>query len=435
MSTITEQPRFPETFGGATREAVVEAYRRIRSQTMALVAPLQTEDYVIQGSPEASPPKWHLAHTSWFFETFVLVPHVAWYSPVHSDYRTLFNSYYEGVGEYFPRDRRGTLSRPTVAEVMAYREVVDRAIETWLEQGPPEPDPDVVRLMGWGLQHEQQHQELLLMDILAHFAANPLGPAYHTTRADKDSGGSGPVEWLPISEGLTAIGYEGAAFAYDNETPRHRVWLTPARIASRPVTNREFLAFVEQGGYESPLVWLSDGWQWVRAGGRRHPRYWRQREGQWEEFTLAGWAPLVEDAPVVHVSYYEADAYARWRGLRLPRETEWEWAVTHLPVTRGDFMEAGYYHPRPVRARPGHLCEGLGGVWEWTQSAYAPYPGYTPPPGALAEYNGKFMSGQYVLRGGSVVTPASHIRPTYRNFFPPDATWAFSGIRLVEDIR
>ncbi|MDA8192556.1 MAG: ergothioneine biosynthesis protein EgtB [Thermaerobacter sp.] len=423
---------FPQTLAAVTVNQVAAAYRRIRAVTVALAEPLEIEDYVIQSCPEASPPKWHLAHTTWFFETLVLAPRMAGYSAWHPLYRMLFNSYYETVGPFFRRAHRGTLSRPTVKEVLAYRARVDGILLDWITTVPEAEWDTVVSLIGWGLQHEQQHQELLMMDILANFAANPLAPAYQAPSPERVSPPA-PMEWLAINEGPALLGHHGPGFAYDNEGPRHTVWLNPARIANRTVTNGEFQDFLSDGGYQTPTLWLSDGWQWVNSQHWGHPRYWRQSDGQWFEFTLAGLIPWRSEAPLQHISFYEADAYARWRGLRLPTEAEWEWAATHLPITTGNTLESGRYQAGPATGPSGHLLHAVGGVWEWTQSAYAPYPGYRPPGGALGEYNGKFMNGQYVLRGGSSVTPGDHLRLTYRNFFPPDATWQFSGVRLAED--
>lgn len=432
----TEQP-FPASTEGVTCEDLVAGYRRIRATTMAITAPLELEDYVVQSGPEVSPAKWHLAHTTWFFDALVLEPRLPGYVAPFPAYRTLFNSYYEAMGSFFPHARRGTLSRPTVADILRYRAVVDDAVLEWLPTVSGERWRDAVEVVSWGLQHEQQHQELLWMDIKANFGANPLAPRYHQgTPEESPVGMSAPMEWFSIPEGLVQMGHAGPDFAYDNEGPRHPVWLLPARIANRTVTNREFLAFMDAGGYDQPGLWLSDGWRWVQERHQRHPRYWSEKPGApgaWMHYTLSGLGPVNLDAPVVHVSYYEADAYARWSGHRLPTEAEWEWAATHLPVTVGGVMEHGWHQPLPAVPCPGHLLEACGGVWEWTGSSYTAYPGYHPPLGLLEEYNGKFMSGQYVLRGGSVVTPFSHLRPTYRNFFPPDATWAFSGIRLAAD--
>ncbi len=462
-SLLPGETRFPNLLRGATAEEVDDAYRTIREATISLVDPLATEDYVVQSCPEASPPKWHLAHTTWFFETLVLERLLAGYEVIEPLYKMLFNSYYESVGPYFTRVNRGILSRPTVTEVMFYREQVDKRLLEWIGSIPQDGWDEVVYLIGWGLQHEQQHQELIMMDILANFAANPLNPSYCSSSAEDSRGRVADIEWLSIPEGVVEIGYDsdgtyfgdagftdgagfsfaGAGFAYDNELPRHPEYLSPAGIAHRTVTNGEFLEFLDAGGYSNPLLWLSDGWRWVDEQNRRHPRYWRQINGDWFEFTLYGLVPLQIDIPVSHVSFYEADAYARWKGSRLPTEAEWEWSALNLPVTVGGLLEYGrdeggshqgsIYRAGQVTGPSGSLLHAVGDVWEWTRSPYLAYPGYLPPRGSLGEYNGKFMNGQYVLRGGCVATPASHIRPTYRNFFQPESTWAFSGIRLARD--
>ncbi|WP_242824018.1 ergothioneine biosynthesis protein EgtB [Sulfobacillus thermosulfidooxidans] len=431
----TSKTLFPVSFETITPDTVLKAYHDIRATTMNLTMPLETEDYVIQSCPEASPPKWHLAHTTWFFETFILQPFCDTYRPEQDAYRMLFNSYYEQVGPYFPRDRRGTLSRPTVQDIIHYRQKVDDQITQWIPRLSMPLFSRIAELIGWGLHHEQQHQELLMMDILANFAANPLFPAYQDNPSTWESLTISPWQWLEIPEGITFLGYEGTGFSYDNEKPRHKVWLTPARIANRTVTNHEFLEFILDGGYQNPTLWLSDGWHWLLDHHWQHPRYWHQIDGEWFEFTLLGLLPLQLNAPVVHLSYYEADAFARWRGGRLPTEAEWEWAATHLPITASNFLESQIFHPEPVIGPLNTMLATLGGVWEWTQSPYAPYPGYHAPKGALGEYNGKFMNGQYVLRGGCALTPQSHIRTTYRNFFSPESTWAFSGLRLAGDVQ
>lgn len=428
------QPRlvFPQSLNDPPITDIAAAYQKIRGLTRHLTTPLEIEDFVIQSGPEASPPKWHLGHTTWFFETFILQAFVPGYTVFHPQFQTLFNSYYESVSPYFPRQQRGTLSRPTVHQVIQYREAVDAQVLEWINAAPAEQWPRLVELIGWGLQHEQQHQELLMMDILANFAANPMAPAYAPQPTKQPTTSSTPLQWLAIPEGRTLQGHGDQGFAFDNERPRHATWLTAARIANRPVTNGEFLQFLEDGGYQAPEFWLSDGWQWVQEG-HSHPRYWSQVGSQWFQFTLSGRIPLDPNASVVHVSYFEADAYARWHGARLIREEEWEWAATHLPTTDGPFLDDEQFVQTPAVFQPGHLLQALGGVWEWTQSAYRPYPGYRAPEGMLAEYNGKFMNNQYVLRGGCAVTPKSHVRPTYRNFFHPSDTWQLAGIRLAED--
>jgi ergothioneine biosynthesis protein EgtB len=406
-------------------------YQDVRATTERLCAPLEIDDYVVQAMPDVSPAKWHLAHVSWFFETFVLTPHLPGYRSAHPDYRVLFNSYYQAVGPQHARPERGHLSRPTVGEVYAYRRTIDEAIEAFLTGRPGEVAEAAAAIVELGLHHEQQHQELLLTDIKYNFGVNPLRPAYQTQPLPR--GTCPPLRWVAVDGGLFAVGHDGKGFAFDNETPAHRVYLAPYRLASRPVTNGEYLAFVEAGGYEDWRWWLSEGWRVSRERAWSAPLYWTPVDGRWWAHTLSGFHPLDEQAPVCHVSYYEADAYARWAGHRLPTEHEWEHAVEGEEV-RGNLMETGLYHPAAADCtRPGGLQQVFGDVWEWTRSAYAPYPGYQPVEGALGEYNRKFMVNQLVLRGGSCATPASHVRRTYRNFFPPDARWQFSGIRLAED--
>jgi len=404
------------------------SYRAVRRATEALCAPLVAEDYVVQAMPDVSPAKWHLAHTTWFFETFVLVPYVSGYEPLDARYHHLFNSYYESVGRPFPRPARGHLSRPTVAEVYAYRAHVDKAMSTLLE-GDPGGRSDLDAIVELGLNHEQQHQELIVTDVKYNLGINPLAPAYQTGAIPR-ARRSPALTFVDVAGGRVAIGHDGAGFAFDNERPRHDVWLKPYRLASRLVTNGEYMEFMEAGGYGRPELWLSDGWATVQAQGWEAPLYWQRADGEWRSFTLAGVDAVDEHAPVVHVSYYEADAYARWREARLPTEAEWEHAARDRAVT-GNFVESGILHP--VTADDAELAQLFGDAWEWTQSAYAPYPGFRPLPGAVGEYNGKFMVSQLVLRGGSCATPQSHVRATYRNFFPPGARWQFTGIRLAGD--
>ena len=404
-----------------------DRYLHIRRVTERLCAPLVTEDYVVQAMPDASPTKWHLAHTSWFFETFVLRPHLAGYMPLHDAYQALFNSYYNSIGTPFPRPERGHLSRPTVADVYAYRAHVDKAMLTLLERLPESLGP----IVSLGLNHEQQHQELILTDLKYALAVNPLRPAYVENGARTEEA-TLQLSFVAFAGGLTEIGFDGSGFAFDNELPRHRVYLRPFQLANRAVTNGEFLQFVEAGGYQSWELWLSEGWRVSQERGWQAPLYWEQHDGAWWRYTLAGMRPLESQAPVTHVSYYEADAYARWRGKRLPTEAEWEHAATTQPAL-GTFLDDGWYEPRPATGPDNALAQMLGDVWEWTQSGYLPYPGFRPLSGGLGEYNGKFMVNQMVLRGGSCATPRCHIRVSYRNFFPPDARWQFSGLRLAED--
>ena len=407
-------------------------YQAVRGATRALCEPLSPEDCAAQSMPDASPAKWHLAHTTWFFETFVLERAQPGYRPFHAAFRVLFNSYYNSVGEQHPRPRRGLLTRPALDEVQAYRDHVDEHVAKLFENQAV--DPELVARIVLGLAHEEQHQELILTDVKHLFSCNPLDPAYRRT-PEAPRAALAPLEWRGFDEGVRWIGDGGPGFAFDNEGPRHRRFVERFEIASRPVTNGEFAAFVEDGGYARPELWLADGWAAVQERGWRAPLYWRRVAGGFRTLTLGGVRPLREDEPVCHVSFYEAEAYARWAGARLPGEAEWEVAAQALPVA-GNFVESGLLHPAPAGAaqRPGGAPAQLfGDVWEWTASGYAPYPGFRPPPGALGEYNGKFMSNQLVLRGGSCVTPRSHVRATYRNFFHPHQRWQFSGIRLARD--
>jgi ergothioneine biosynthesis protein EgtB len=429
----------PATAASASR------YLAVRRLTERLCEPLVTEDYVVQSMPDVSPTKWHLAHTSWFFETFILTPHLRGYRPLNEQYAFLFNSYYVQAGERHCRAQRGYISRPTVAEVYAYRSHVDEAMQQLVDSADEQLAVRLAPLIEIGLNHEQQHQELMLTDIKHVFSVNPLRPAYTTCpapapgRARVDASGpagaAGPVRWVPFTGGLQWIGHDGDGFAYDNEGPRHRVHLEPYALADRLATNGEYREFMEDGGYARPELWLSLGWATVQENGWTEPFYWERRDGEWWSFTLGGMRPIDAAEPVVHLSYFEADAFARWAGARLPTEAEWEVAAAAEPVT-GNFVESGVVHPLP--AQPATSDSALrqihGDVWEWTQSQYSPYPGYTPPAGALGEYNGKFMCNQFVLRGGSCATSLTHMRPTYRNFFPPDATWQFSGLRLARDL-
>jgi len=414
----------------ASRTDQLARYLEIRRTTEQLCRPLAIEDHVLQAMPDVSPAKWHLAHVSWFFETFLLTPHLPGYEPLDPAYTFLFNSYYNGVGPQFSRPARGHLSRPGVADVFAYRAWVDRGMERLLAAMDIERAGAVAALVELGLNHEQQHQELILTDIKYNLAVNPLHPAYHATAVPRGTA-TAPLAWRELRGGLVPIGYDGAGFAFDNEGPRHTVYLRPFRLADRPTTNGEYLEFIDAGGYRTPGPWLSEGWRAVQERGWQAPLYWERQDGSWWTQTLSGFLPLDLHSPVTHVSYYEADAYARWRGARLPTEPEWEHAAARLPIG-GNLQERGIFHPLPATSDEP-LAQLFGDVWEWTQSAYAPYPGYRTEPGAVGEYNGKFMVSQLVLRGGSCVTPASHIRASYRNFFPPDARWQFSGIRLAED--
>ncbi|HLG73920.1 MAG TPA: ergothioneine biosynthesis protein EgtB [Chloroflexota bacterium] len=399
-------------------------YQQTRDFTEALCQPLATEDYVVQSMPDVSPTKWHLGHTSWFFETFLLAPNLTAFAPIDTRYTYLFNSYYEAVGERHPRPERGLLSRPTVEEVFQYRAYVDRWMATLME-GTPSTD----ELVELGIHHEKQHEELLLTDLKHVFSCNPLNPVYSAREVPR-AASVPPLRWCEFEGGIVPIGHDGHGFAFDNEGPRQDTLLHPFRLGSRLVTNGEFLAFMEDGGYSRPELWLSMGWATIQEHGWQAPLYWQKFGSKWWNFTLTGLREVQESEPVCHVSYFEADAYARWAGARLPSEAEWEHAASGLPLD-GNFVESGCFHPRPGSG--DGLIQMFGDVWEWTSSSYSPYRGFRPAAGAVGEYNGKFMCNQYVLRGGSCATPQSHIRATYRNFFPPDARWQFMGIRLAAD--
>jgi ergothioneine biosynthesis protein EgtB len=410
-------------------QAVAQRYQRVRKTSEQICQPLAVEDYVLQTMEDVSPPKWNLAHTSWFFETFLLKGFVPGYREFHPQFNYLFNSYYETIGERHPRPQRGTLSRPTVEEVYRYRAHVDQAmIELWTQAGE-ESAARIEPLVVLGLHHEQQHQELMLTDLKHILAANPLRPIYR--EAAVRPGAARELSWFDYSGGVVEIGFDGAGFSFDNEQPRHKIYLEDFRLASRPVTNGEFLEFMAAGGYRQPRHWLSEGWATVLAKGWESPLYWERSDGRWWNMRLSGFRPVDEHEPVCHVSYFEADAYARWRGKRLPSEGEWEIAATGLPI-EGNFLDGEAFHPRAAAGRADAPAQLYGDVWEWTQSQYTPYPGFVPEEGAIGEYNGKFMCNQFVLRGGSCATPADHIRATYRNFFPPHARWQFTGIRLAE---
>jgi ergothioneine biosynthesis protein EgtB len=424
-----------ETPGSAAeRQALIERYQQVRECSEDLCAPLTPEDFVIQSMPDCSPTKWHLAHVSWFFETFLLQPAVANYQSPNPAYAYLFNSYYNAIGDKYPRAQRGLVSRPGVDETFRYRAHVDERVLDLLECADDRQMATFAPIVTLGLHHEQQHQELIVTDLKHMLSHNPLHPAYinGTPRAALEVG---PVQWVSFPEGVEWIGHEGNDFAFDNEQPRHRVFLEAFRLASRPVTNGEYLAFIEDRGYQRPEFWLSMGWATVQQADWRAPLYWEEDDGRWWQITLSGRRPVDPAEPVCHISYFEADAYARWAGARLPTEAEWEVASATVPV-HGNFVESRRFHPSPLEGRPVEpaLAQMFGDVWEWTQSSYSPYPGFRIAPGALGEYNGKFMCNQYVLRGGSCATPESHIRPTYRNFFPPEARWQFTGVRLAKDL-
>jgi ergothioneine biosynthesis protein EgtB len=415
----------------AQRALWVDGYRNVRKHSEDLCTPLSAEDCAIQAAPEASPTKWHLAHTSWFFENFLLKEYLANYREFHPMYGYLFNSYYEQVGKFQPRQERGFLSRPDLEEICRYRAHVDDHMLKLLRSARGGVWPEVQRRLEIGINHEQQHQELLLTDIKFNFSVNPLRPPYRTDLPEAPGTRASPQRWIAFPGGIREIGHQGGGFAYDNEAPRHRTYLNPFRLASRPATNGEYLAFMEDGGYGNPAFWLSDGWATARRLHWSCPLYWESIDGVWWQFTLGGPRRLNLDEPVCHVSYYEAAAYAAWAGKRLPTEAEWEVAASGLAVS-GNLRDSGTLHPAAAPHGDG-LLQMYGDVWEHTASPYQPYPGFRSAPGALGEYNGKFMCNQMVLRGGSCVTPANHIRASYRNFFYPHERWQFQGLRLAED--
>ena len=418
MSVLPEKP------------LMIADFQQVRSQTEDLCVPLEIEDYQVQPMADASPPKWHLAHVTWFFETFVLAKFSPNYQVFKPSYHHLFNSYYNGVGSAFPRDSRGHLSRPTVAEIYEYRKHIDEGVLNLLETSS---NPEISFRVTLGLHHERQHQELLLTDVKYNFGNNPLLPQY-CKKTDKNLVKPTPQNWIEFKGGITEIGADfSRGFIFDNEAPRHRAFLAPFHLSSRLVTNGEFLEFIRDGGYERHEFWLSDAWAHLKSLGQnrwKHPLYWYEEDGALFEYTLQGARQLDLEAPLCHVSAYEADAFSRWKGARLPTEQEWEFAVGGLPV-EGNFLSAGNFHP--VSSSKDKFSSLFGDVWEWTSSSYSPYPGFASFEGSLGEYNGKFMSSQLVLRGGSCVSAEEHIRATYRNFFYPKDRWQFSGIRLAKD--
>ncbi len=440
-------PELSDTARNLALGHLLGRFKQIRAKTEALASPLSAEDASLQSMPDASPTKWHLAHTSWFFETFLLEQFETDFFPFHADFRVLFNSYYNGVGAKHPRAERGLISRPTLADVMAYRANVTNRILSMLQVADT-IDVDLFDLMQLGCHHEEQHQELILSDLKHLLSRNPARPAYQT-RWPLTAVEVRHTRWVAFHGGLVGVGTDNdqskSWFAFDNEMPRHKVWLEPFELASHPVTHGEFLAFINAGGYQSPEWWLSLGWDWVVNNNITAPMYWQTVDGDkaaWQTFTLHGMVPIEPNTPICHINYFEADAYARWlsvtdpdkKGSRLPREAEWEHAALSLPIA-GNLLESGVLHP--LAQTDGESASGLqqmfGDVWEWTQSSYSPYPGFEAASGAVGEYNGKFMCNQYVLRGGSCVTPVAHIRASYRNFFPPDARWQFTGLRLARD--
>ncbi|MBA2436511.1 MAG: ergothioneine biosynthesis protein EgtB [Chthoniobacterales bacterium] len=425
--------------GGDDRAAgMLGRFQQVRSFSQSLCATLEPEDYVVQSMPDVSPTKWHLAHTSWFFETFILKVWMPGYQPEVPEYAYLFNSYYNAAGDMHRRDLRGLISRPTVAEAYRFRRSIDQHVQELLESADHELIDTLEPVFTIGLQHEQQHQELLVTDIKHVFAQNPLHPIFRERNDRPQRRTIAPCGFVDFEEAIVEIGHGGRGFSYDNEGPRHRALVGAFSLATRPVTNGEYIAFIEDGGYKRPDHWLSLGWTTVNqpaSGEWEAPLYWTKRDGNWWNFTLSGMRPVDEAEPVTHVSHFEADAFANWSGARLPTEFEWERAAAGLEI-EGNFVDTERFQPAPVEAQPnGKLTRMFGDVWEWTRSAYLPYPGYRAEPGALGEYNGKFMSSQMVLRGGSCATSQNHIRPTYRNFFQPEKRWQFTGIRLARDPR
>ena len=426
-------------------ERLLARFHQIRNFTSALCANLEPEDFVVQSMPDVSPTKWHLAHTTWFFETFILKKFVSGYHADVPEYAYLFNSYYNAAGDMHRRDLRGLISRPTVREAQRYRSSIDAHMDNLLSDADENLIDEIEPILILGFHHEQQHQELLITDIKHVFAQNPLYPVFREHKIGTATSKPAPMRFVDFDEATVQIGHDGHGFSYDNEGPRHRALVSAFSLATRPVTNGEYLQFIEDDGYARSELWLSLGWMTVNEQRWQAPLYWVKRDGAWWNFTLSGFRPVDESEPVTHVSYFEADAYANWAGARLPTEFEWERAASDCPI-EGNFVENDAFHPRPAEDRHA-ACLGrqasslptpvlhqmFGDVWEWTRSAYSPYPGYRAAPGALGEYNGKFMCNQYVLRGGSCATSRTHIRRTYRNFFPPEKRWQFTGIRLARD--
>ncbi len=420
------------------KEELIYIYRNLRQQTETLCRPLAIEDYVIQSIEDVSPPKWHLAHSNWFFETFVLEKFLSDYKIFHPSFRYLFNSYYQGIGYPYPRAKRGLLSRPRVETIYEYRHYVDDHILALLQQASISQFANLSSLIRLGLEHEQQHQELLLMDIKHNFSIDPNLPSYRNDRPQKNASFHHKAGFIESEGGLVDIGYSNKDFCFDNELPVHKKFLNAYSLATQLVTNGEYLEFIEDKGYQEPGPWLSDGWDCVLKNNWQAPLYWYRRENKWSIFTLNGLMPLDLAEPVSHISYYEAEAYARWRGFRLPTEEEWEHFVVTNSITpdKANLLEKGNLHPQPA-PEPEKLepQQFFGDLWEWTSSAYSAYPGYEAFGGELNEYNGKFMTNQMVLRGGSCVTPGSHIRASYRNFYQPEKRWQFSGIRLANNVK
>jgi ergothioneine biosynthesis protein EgtB len=438
--TLGEEAHFMESMARTAadldsgRESALEHYRTVRDRTEALAAPLSPEDQTVQSMADVSPTKWHRAHTTWFFENFILAPFVSEYRAYDHAYGYLFNSYYEGAGPRHPRPARGLLSRPSVDEIARYRVHIDEAMRALIATAATAAWGEIAPLVELGLHHEEQHQELILMDIKHVLSLNPLDPVYAPAPAAPKRNARAEMNYVAFGGGLRQIGYDGDGFAFDNEGPRHKVWIEPFRIASRLVTCGEYRAFIADGGYSRAELWLSDGWATVKGEAWEAPLYWRRNGEDWTIFTLAGRRALDDDEPVCHVSYYEADAFARWSGKRLPSEAEWEIAAAESDVPLGgNLMDRNVLHPLAAASSDSRVQQMIGDVWEWTASPYMPYPGYRPPDGTIGEYNGKFMANQMVLRGGAAVTPPGHVRLSYRNFFYPASRWVFGGIRLAED--
>ncbi len=426
----------PDNKNRFDRNDLLKKFKAVRNFSTILCEPLVTEDYVIQSMPDVSPTKWHLAHTSWFFEAFVLMKASSKYKSLHPQYNYLFNSYYVLAGERFTRAQRGLLSRPTVKEVYAYRDYVNEHINNFIDNVDDNSFDEFAPVIEIGINHEQQHQELLVTDIKHVFSINPLHPVY-VDKMPVIVDFIPKINWIKFEGGVKETGHNGNSFAYDNETPKHKEYLESFELADRLITNREYMEFIEDRGYEKPELWLSDGYAAVEKEGWKAPMYWEKKDGDWWNFKLNGFHEIEPNEPVCHVSYYEADAFARWAGFRLPTEAEWETASKSIDI-EGNFVESGNFHPAALEPNKGEdkkLKQMFGDVWEWTSSPYTPYPGYKTLPGALGEYNGKFMSNQIVLRGGSCATSESHIRRTYRNFFYPNSRWQFMGIRLAKDLK
>lgn len=432
MDIENVQPALEKSADRHSKEQLKKRFNAIRNFSITLAEPLEKEDFVIQAIENTSPTKWHLAHVSWFYETFVLEQAFPDYESLHPQYSYIFNSYYLQTGEPHSRSKRGLLSRPSVDEVLEYRKYVNAQVLNFVEDATQEQMAEFGPVIEIGNHHEQQHQELMVTDFKYMFAQNPLYPKYkeldHPRGQQPDS-----LNWIPFDEGIYEIGNSGDEYTYDNEHPRHRKFLESFEIADRLITNGEFLKFMSDGGYERSPLWLDDGWATVNERNWDSPLYWCKRDDGWYHYALGGLRKVNLHEPVTHLSYYEADAFARWAGARLPREAEWEVAAGDRPYD-GNFVEEELFHPRPLQENSGGLKQMYGDVWEWTMSTYEPYPGYKPLPGALGEYNGKFMCSQYVLRGGSCATSETHIRNTYRNFFYPDARWQFNGLRLARNI-